>query len=124
MTHCVFDQKLFCERHYAEKLKPRCAQCDELIFSGQYTKALGKFWHCDHFSCAQCGCGLTGEKYVLGGEARDEPNCVNCFEKNFTHKCGACDEQIGLDSKDIAYKEIHWHEARKMFLPSRYTMHD
>lgn len=34
LTYCVHDDKLYCERHYAEQLKPRCAACDEVrIFS-------------------------------------------------------------------------------------------
>lgn len=38
LTYCIFDDGLYCERHYAENLKPRCGACDELIFAGQYTK--------------------------------------------------------------------------------------
>lgn len=30
LTYCVHDDKLYCERHYAEQLKPRCAACDEV----------------------------------------------------------------------------------------------
>ncbi|EZA61018.1 Prickle-like protein [Ooceraea biroi] len=29
LAYCVHDETLFCERHYAEQLKPRCAACDE-----------------------------------------------------------------------------------------------
>ncbi|KAI8041015.1 hypothetical protein M5D96_005265 [Drosophila gunungcola] len=29
LTYCVHDDKVYCERHYAEMLKPRCAGCDE-----------------------------------------------------------------------------------------------
>ncbi|KAK6620564.1 hypothetical protein RUM43_010856 [Polyplax serrata] len=29
LTYCVHDNLLYCERHYAEQLKPRCAGCDE-----------------------------------------------------------------------------------------------
>uniref|UniRef100_A0A915IJX7 LIM zinc-binding domain-containing protein n=1 Tax=Romanomermis culicivorax TaxID=13658 RepID=A0A915IJX7_ROMCU len=29
LTYCIRDGKLFCERHYAELNKPRCAACDE-----------------------------------------------------------------------------------------------
>ena len=38
LVYCVFDDRIYCERHYAENLKPRCGACDELIFAGQYTK--------------------------------------------------------------------------------------
>lgn len=30
LTYCVYDDLLYCERHYAEQLKPRCAGCDEV----------------------------------------------------------------------------------------------
>lgn len=30
LTYCVHEDKLFCERHYAEMLKPRCGSCDEV----------------------------------------------------------------------------------------------
>ncbi|KAK0093062.1 hypothetical protein PV326_014401 [Microctonus aethiopoides] len=29
LAYCVHDDILYCERHYAERLKPRCAACDE-----------------------------------------------------------------------------------------------
>lgn len=30
LTYCVHDDLVYCERHYAEQLKPRCAACDEV----------------------------------------------------------------------------------------------
>lgn len=30
LAHCVHDGAIYCERHYAELLKPRCAACDEV----------------------------------------------------------------------------------------------
>ncbi|EAT46936.1 AAEL001956-PA [Aedes aegypti] len=30
LTYCVHDDQIYCERHYAELLKPRCNACDEL----------------------------------------------------------------------------------------------
>lgn len=64
LTYCVFDDKIYCERHYAENLRPRCGACDELIFSGQYTKALSKDFHCNHFCCWHCDTVLTGQRFV------------------------------------------------------------
>ncbi|KAM8709115.1 hypothetical protein ACLKA7_016000 [Drosophila subpalustris] len=32
LTYCVHDDKVYCERHYAEMLKPRCTGCDELLW--------------------------------------------------------------------------------------------
>lgn len=31
LTYCVHEDQLYCERHYAEQLKPRCSACDEVI---------------------------------------------------------------------------------------------
>ncbi|GFQ75081.1 protein espinas [Trichonephila clavata] len=33
LTHCVKDRKLYCERHFAEQIKPRCSACDEVSIS-------------------------------------------------------------------------------------------
>ncbi|XP_035215261.1 four and a half LIM domains protein 2-like [Stegodyphus dumicola] len=108
LTHCVKDRKLYCERHYAEQIKPRCAACDELIFSGEYTKAMSKDWHSSHFCCWQCDESLTGQRYVL----RDEhPYCTRCYEQVFSNTCDECGKIIGIDSKDLSYKEKHWHET-------------
>lgn len=30
LTYCVHDDQIYCERHYAELLKPRCNSCDEV----------------------------------------------------------------------------------------------
>ncbi|CAG7724736.1 unnamed protein product [Allacma fusca] len=30
LTYCNYNDALFCERHYAEQLRPRCAACDEV----------------------------------------------------------------------------------------------
>lgn len=30
LTYCVHEEQLYCERHYAEQLKPRCSACDEV----------------------------------------------------------------------------------------------
>ncbi|XP_015120076.1 uncharacterized protein LOC107043216 [Diachasma alloeum] len=108
LAYCVHDNALYCERHYAEELKPRCAACDELIFSGEYTKAMNKDWHSGHFCCWQCDESLTGQRYVL----RDEhPYCIKCYESIFANGCEECNKIIGIDSKDLSYKDKHWHEA-------------
>ncbi|KAH6927982.1 hypothetical protein HPB50_010213 [Hyalomma asiaticum] len=81
---------------------------DELVFSGEYTKAMNKDWHSSHFCCWQCDDSLTGQRYVL----RDEhPYCVRCYEQVFANSCEECSKAIGIDSKDLSYKEKHWHEA-------------
>ncbi|KAG1706989.1 Four and a half LIM domains protein 2 [Nymphon striatum] len=69
---------------------------EELIFSGEYTKAMSKDWHSGHFCCWQCDETLTGQRYVL----RDEhPYCTNCYEQVFANQCEECSKSIGIDSK-------------------------
>lgn len=71
-------------------------QTRQLIFSGEYTKAMSKDWHLGHFSCWQCDESLTGQRYVL----RDEhPYCVKCYETVFANNCDDCNRVIGIDSK-------------------------
>lgn len=82
-------------------------QRDELIFSGEYTKAMSKDWHTGHFCCWQCDESLTGQRYVLRD---DHPYCVRCYEQVFANTCEECQKSIGIDSKDLSYKEKHWHE--------------
>ena len=68
----------------------------QLIFSGEYTKAMNKDWHSGHFCCWQCDDSLTGQRYVL----RDEhPYCVRCYEQVFANTCDECSKPIGIDSK-------------------------
>ncbi|XP_037035748.1 leupaxin isoform X6 [Bradysia coprophila] len=79
-----------------------------LIFSGEYTKAMEKDWHSSHFCCWQCDESLTGQRYVLRD---DHPYCIKCYENVFANTCEECNKIIGIDSKDLSYKEKHWHEA-------------
>lgn len=30
LAYCVYEDNIYCERHYSEQLKPRCASCDEV----------------------------------------------------------------------------------------------
>ncbi|XP_040173823.1 paxillin isoform X3 [Anopheles arabiensis] len=84
------------------------ASQSQLIFSGEYTKAMSKDWHSGHFCCWQCDESLTGQRYVL----RDEhPYCIKCYENVFANVCEECNKTIGIDSKDLSYKDKHWHEA-------------
>ncbi|XP_074640636.1 testin-like [Tubulanus polymorphus] len=108
LAYCFHSGNVYCERHYAELLKPRCAACDELIFFGEYTKAMEQDWHSGHFSCFNCDKSLTGHRYILREE---KPYCIKCYEDNFANTCEECKKPIGTDSKDLSYKERHWHEA-------------
>ncbi|KAI6182377.1 BMA-LIM-9, isoform c [Aphelenchoides bicaudatus] len=121
LTYCCREDKIYCERHYAELYKPRCSACDELIFSGEYTKAMNKDWHSDHFCCWQCDSTLTGQRYIL----RDEhPFCIKCYEETFANVCDECGKAIGIDSKDLSYKDKHWHEECFLCSMCRFSLVD
>ncbi|CAH1799353.1 unnamed protein product, partial [Owenia fusiformis] len=107
LVYCCRDDRLYCERHYAELLRPRCGGCDELIFSGEYTKAMDEDFHQGHFACIKCEKSLTGHRYILREE---KPYCIVCYEATFANTCEECKATIGTDSKDLSYKEKHWHE--------------
>ncbi|KAJ6215936.1 hypothetical protein RDWZM_010436 [Blomia tropicalis] len=154
--YCWFRGKPFCERHYLEKLRPRCHQCDEKKSSKTLTTAtndddvdtfstpsnksppapipvtpmngsipngtrpfesnddsksnqteMNRNWHMDHFVCHTCETPLAGSRYLV----RDQnPHCVNCFEQHFANVCDECQKPIGINCKDLSYKERHWHE--------------
>ena len=42
----------------------------------------------------------------------EQPCCLPCYEANFTHDCQSCGKRIGLECKDMSYKDMHWHEVR------------
>ena len=88
------DGRLYCGRHHAETLKPRCAACDELILADECTEAEGRAWHMRHFACFECDRVLGGQRYIM----RDSrPYCLHCFDAIFSEYCDACGEPIGVD---------------------------
>merc|ERR1712133_189931 len=58
--------------------------------------------------CHHCDDSLAGHRYVLRD---DHPYCIKCYEDVFAKNCDECGKIIGIDSKDLSYKEKHWHEA-------------
>jgi hypothetical protein len=34
LAYCSYEDNVYCERHYAEQLKPRCAACEEVSPQG------------------------------------------------------------------------------------------
>ncbi|XP_066935130.1 LOW QUALITY PROTEIN: prickle planar cell polarity protein 3-like [Clytia hemisphaerica] len=104
--------RVYCGRHHAELLKPRCSACDEIIFSDECTEAEGRFWHLGHFACYECDSSLGGQRYVM----RDNhPICCVCFEKMFAEFCDSCGEPIGIDVGQMAHGSQHWHANEKCF---------
>uniref|UniRef100_H2YZ87 Uncharacterized protein n=1 Tax=Ciona savignyi TaxID=51511 RepID=H2YZ87_CIOSA len=110
------DGRLYCGRHHAETLKPRCSACDEIIFSDECTEAEGRHWHMDHFCCFECDRVLGGQRYIM----RDgKPNCTQCFEALYAEYCDMCGDLIGLDAGQMQYEGQHWHATDSCFCCSR-----
>ncbi|RWS09757.1 LIM domain-containing protein-like protein [Dinothrombium tinctorium] len=68
---------------------------------------MSKDWHTTHFCCWQCDETLTGRRYILKEE---HPYCIKCYESMFSNVCEECSKAIGIDAKDLSYKDKHWHE--------------
>ncbi|XP_054711766.1 protein prickle-like [Uloborus diversus] len=106
------DGKLYCGRHHAESLKPRCAACDEIIFADECTEAEGRAWHMRHFCCFECDRQLGGERYVM----RDgRPFCLHCFDATFAEYCDSCGDPIGVDQGQMSHEGQHWHATEHCF---------
>ncbi|XP_025106319.1 prickle planar cell polarity protein 3-A-like isoform X3 [Pomacea canaliculata] len=106
------DSLLYCGRHHAELLKPRCAACDEIIFADECTEAEGASWHMQHFCCMECDQQLGGQRYIM----RDgRPYCCGCFEHMFAEFCDTCGEHIGVDQGQMTHEGQHWHATPACF---------
>ncbi|XP_072038137.1 LOW QUALITY PROTEIN: prickle planar cell polarity protein 3-like [Amphiura filiformis] len=106
------DNKVYCGRHHAESLKPRCAACDEIIFADECTEAEGRSWHMKHFCCFECDAQLGGQRYIM---REGRPYCCHCFETMFAEYCDACGEAIGVDQGQMSHEGQHWHATQKCF---------
>ncbi|XP_055888823.1 prickle planar cell polarity protein 3-A-like isoform X2 [Biomphalaria glabrata] len=107
LVYCHHAKHLYCERHYAELIRPRCPGCDELIFSAEYTKAMEENYHKEHLACHNCDKQLVACRYIVKEE---HPYCIPCYQQLFAHNCDECGKPIGPDFKDLSYKDRHWHE--------------
>lgn len=106
------DGSLFCGRHHAETMKPRCSACDEIIFSDECTEAEGNTWHMKHFACFECDHQLGGQRYIM----RDgKPFCLTCFDTMFAEYCDFCGEVIGVDQGQMSHDGQHWHATDQCF---------
>nr|BAF35975.1 prickle [Molgula tectiformis] len=110
------DGQLYCGRHHAETLKPRCSACDEIIFADECTEAEGRHWHMNHFCCFECEVVLGGQRYIM----RDgKPYCTSCFEQTYAEYCDTCGDIIGLDAGQMQYEGQHWHATDRCFSCAR-----
>ncbi|KAM9409426.1 prickle-like protein 2b [Pholidichthys leucotaenia] len=110
------DGKIYCGRHHAERLKPRCAACDEIIFADECTEAEGRHWHMKHFCCFECETVLGGQRYIM---KEGRPYCCSCFESLYAEYCDSCGEHIGIDQGQMTYDGQHWHATEDCFCCAR-----
>ncbi|NWU53376.1 PRIC2 protein, partial [Dromas ardeola] len=106
------DGKIYCGRHHAECLKPRCAACDEIIFADECTEAEGRHWHMKHFCCFECETVLGGQRYIM---KEGRPYCCSCFESLYAEYCDTCAQHIGIDQGQMTYDGQHWHATETCF---------
>nr|XP_033778007.1 prickle planar cell polarity protein 3 isoform X2 [Geotrypetes seraphini] len=106
------DGKVYCGRHHAELLKPRCQACDEIIFADECTEAEGRHWHMRHFSCFECETTLGGQRYVM---RESRPYCCHCYESLYAEYCDSCGLHIGIDQGQMTYEGQHWHATDRCF---------
>ncbi|CAI5449083.1 unnamed protein product [Caenorhabditis angaria] len=105
--------QIFCGRHHAEQMKPRCAKCDELIFGEECTEAEGRTWHLHHFQCAQCNDVLGGQKYM---QKSNKPVCLKCYNSsNTTLNCATCQSAFPIETPHMSQGELHWHATSDCF---------
>ncbi|XP_061544444.1 prickle-like protein 2b isoform X1 [Phycodurus eques] len=108
--------KIYCGRHHAERLKPRCTACDEIILADECTEAEGRHWHMKHFCCFECETVLGGQRYIM---KEGRPYCCSCFESLYAEYCDSCGEHIGIDQGQMTYDGQHWHASEGCFCCAR-----
>ncbi|KAK0145947.1 Prickle-like protein 2 [Merluccius polli] len=108
--------QIFCGRHHAERLKPRCQACDEIILADECTEAEGRHWHMKHFCCFECEAALGGQRYIM---RESRPYCCSCYESLYAEYCDTCGDQIGIDQGQMTYEGQHWHAVETCFCCAR-----
>ncbi|XP_062282903.1 prickle-like protein 2 isoform X1 [Scomber scombrus] len=108
--------QIYCGRHHAERLKPRCQACDEIILADECTEAEGRYWHMKHFCCFECEAALGGQRYIM---KESRPYCCSCYESLYAEYCDTCGEHIGIDQGQMTYEGQHWHAVESCFCCAR-----
>ncbi|KAL4646270.1 prickle-like protein 2 isoform X2 [Arapaima gigas] len=116
LIYFYHDGKIYCGRHHAERIKPRCQACDEIIFADECTEAEGRHWHMKHFCCFECEAALGGQRYIM---RESRPYCCTCYESLYTEYCDTCGENIGVDQGQMTYEGQHWHATEACFCCAR-----
>ncbi|KAI5622017.1 prickle-like protein 3 isoform X1, partial [Silurus asotus] len=110
------DGHIYCGRHHAERIKPRCQACDEIILADECTEAEGRHWHMRHFCCFECETALGGQRYIM---RESRPYCCTCYESLYAEYCDTCGEHIGIDQGQMTYEGQHWHASEACFCCAR-----
>ncbi|XP_062854680.1 prickle planar cell polarity protein 3 isoform X2 [Trichomycterus rosablanca] len=110
------DGHIYCGRHHAERIKPRCQACDEIILADECTEAEGRHWHMKHFCCFECETALGGQRYIM---RESRPYCCACYESLYAEYCDTCGEHIGIDQGQMTYEGQHWHASEACFCCAR-----
>ncbi|KAK3594803.1 hypothetical protein CHS0354_037812 [Potamilus streckersoni] len=103
---------IYCGRHYADLIYPRCFACDEIIFAREYTQAENQSWHVKHFCCWYCDAPLAGQRYIA---QQTNPYCIRCFDRLYSKVCSTCGNTITADSPGLSHGEHHWHACPHCF---------
>lgn len=109
LVYFYYNGDIYCARDLANVLGiPRCAGCDELIFTRPYTAAEGRAFHVQHFCCYHCDAPLGGKKYVPDDKT-GLPICLTCYDQFYAERCKACGGVIGPEQQGVSWGNTHWH---------------
>lgn len=109
LVYFFYKGEIYCARDLSNVLEiPRCAGCDELIFTRPYTAAEGRAFHVQHFCCYHCDAPLGGQKYVPDDKT-GLPICLSCYDQFHAERCKACGGIIGPEQQGVSWSDIHWH---------------
>lgn len=114
VCHCVFedgkfyekDENAYCLKHYNELFGYTCGKCHGTITDGTAIKALGKYWHREHFNCNTCSKAFTDGKFF---EVDGQPYCQEHYHSKRGTICGKCEQPI--DGMCISALDKKWHQA-------------
>lgn len=106
--------QIYCGRDYA-KIRgiPRCAACDELIFTKEYCLAEDNNFHIKHFCCFECDTPLVGKNYVM---EETQPMCLPCYDHVKANVCVTCERKIGPSETGAQLQDIHFHHTDECFV--------
>ena len=93
LCYCHKDGIIYCERHYAEQIRPRCAACDEVIRNNNWGKVFWGFFRgktkggifmCE-LSVLICKLFKTGKSLLTGDTLLTGKHSFRTVEKREIH---------------------------------------